>query len=97
MVRWHHRLSGHEFVQTPGDSEGQRSLVCCSPWAHKESDKLSTSTTIIGEMNEAIRTDETAKETSGKVGRLDTDKDRGRHKDRGMGRDWSIYLPKLFS
>lgn len=48
-------------------------------------------------MNEAIRTDETAKETSGKVGRLDTDKDRGRHKDRGMGRDWSIYLPKLFS
>ena len=23
MVGWHHRLSGHEFVQTPGDSEGQ--------------------------------------------------------------------------
>ena len=29
-------------------------------------------------MNEAIRTDETAKETSGKAGRLDTDKDTGR-------------------
>ena len=48
-------------------------------------------------MNEAIRIDETAKETSEKAGRLDTDKDRDRQKDRGMGRDWSIYLPKLFS
>ena len=31
MVRWHHRLNGHEFEQTPGDSEGQGSLGCCSP------------------------------------------------------------------
>ena len=23
MVGWHHRLSGHEAEQTPGDSEGQ--------------------------------------------------------------------------
>ena len=38
MVGWHHRLSGHEFEQTPGDSERQGSLVCCSPWGHKESD-----------------------------------------------------------
>ena len=30
MVGRHHRLSGHEFEQTPGDSEGQESLVCCS-------------------------------------------------------------------
>ena len=37
MVGWHHRLNGHEFEQTPGDSEGQRSLVCCSPWGRKES------------------------------------------------------------
>ena len=22
MVRWHHQLKGHEFEQTPGDSEG---------------------------------------------------------------------------
>ena len=36
MVRYHHQLSGHEFEQTPGDSEGQRSLVCCSPWGCKE-------------------------------------------------------------
>ena len=27
-----------ESQQTPGDSEGQGSLVCCSPWGHKESD-----------------------------------------------------------
>ena len=37
-VGWHHRLSGHEFEQTLGDSEGQGSLVCCSPWGHKEVD-----------------------------------------------------------
>ena len=23
---------GHEFEQTPGESEGQGSLACCSPW-----------------------------------------------------------------
>ena len=38
MVGWHHRLNGHEFEQTPGDGEGQRSLVSCSPWSCKESD-----------------------------------------------------------
>ena len=38
MVGWHHWLSGHEFEQTPGDSEGQESLACCSPWGCKESD-----------------------------------------------------------
>ena len=27
-----------EFEQTPGDSEGQGSLACCSPWGHKMSD-----------------------------------------------------------
>ena len=37
-VGWHHLLNGHEFEHTPGDSEGQESLVCCSPWAHKVSD-----------------------------------------------------------
>ena len=37
-VGWHHRLNGHEFEQTLGDSEGQGSLPCYSPWGHKESD-----------------------------------------------------------
>ena len=30
--------NGREFEQTPGDNEGQGSLVCCSPWGRKESD-----------------------------------------------------------
>ena len=38
MVGWHHRLNGLEFEQTQGDSEGQRSPVCCSPWGCKELD-----------------------------------------------------------
>ena len=39
MIGWHHQLNGHEFEQTPGDGEGQGSLVCCSPWGHKESNR----------------------------------------------------------
>ena len=38
MVGWHHRLNGHEFEQTPGVGDGQRSLECCSPLALKELD-----------------------------------------------------------
>ena len=38
MVEWHHQLNGHEFEQAVGDSEGQGSLVCCSPWGCEELD-----------------------------------------------------------
>ena len=38
MVGWHHQLNGHEFEETLGDSGGQRSLACCSPWGGQESD-----------------------------------------------------------
>ena len=38
MVGWHHWLNGHEFEQTPGDSEGPGSLVCCCLWGLRESD-----------------------------------------------------------
>ena len=38
MVRWYHRLNGHEFEQALGDGEGEGSLMCCSAWSHKESD-----------------------------------------------------------
>ena len=38
MVGWDHRLSGHQFEQTPEDSEGQGSLACCSPQHCKDSD-----------------------------------------------------------
>ena len=35
---WRQWLNEHEFEQASGDGEGQRSLVCCSPWGYKESD-----------------------------------------------------------
>ena len=38
MIVWQHRLKGRELEQTMGDSEGQGSLACCSPWGHKELD-----------------------------------------------------------
>ena len=38
MVGWLHQLNGHEFKQTPGDNEGQGSMMCCSPRGHKELD-----------------------------------------------------------
>ena len=39
-MRWLDGINdnGHEFEQTPGDSEGQGRLACCSPWGHRESD-----------------------------------------------------------
>ena len=36
MVGWHHKLD--EFEQALGVSDGQGSLVCCSPWSCKELD-----------------------------------------------------------
>ena len=42
MGRWHHWLNGHDSEQTPGDSEGQGTLVCCSPWGHKVGQDLTT-------------------------------------------------------
>ena len=38
MAGWHHQLNGNEFEQAPGDGEGQRSLMYCSPWGHKQLD-----------------------------------------------------------
>ena len=38
MAGWHHQLNGRMFGQAPGDADGQRSLGCCSPRSHKESD-----------------------------------------------------------
>ena len=38
MVGWHHKFNGHELGQTPGYGEGQRGLVNCSSWGHKELD-----------------------------------------------------------
>ena len=32
------KMAGYEFEQTLGESGGQGSLACYSPWGHKESD-----------------------------------------------------------
>jgi len=38
MIVWHHQVNGHEFEQTPRNSDGQGILASCSPWSHKELD-----------------------------------------------------------
>ena len=38
MVGWHQQLDGHEFEEALGVGDGQRSLMCCSPW-EAESDR----------------------------------------------------------
>ena len=56
MVGWHHQLNGHEFENALGDSEGQGSLECCSPWGHKELDtsvQLNT-TNMVGRQNHSV-------------------------------------------
>ena len=40
VIGWHYRPNGHEFEQTLGDSEGQGSLVCSSPWVTIELDTI---------------------------------------------------------
>ena len=33
MIGWQHQFNGHESGLTPGDSEGQGSVTCRSPWS----------------------------------------------------------------
>ena len=42
MVRWHHRLNGHEVEQTLGESEGQGDPACCISWGHRVGHALAT-------------------------------------------------------
>ena len=42
MIGWHHQLNGHDFEQTPGDSEGQESLACCSSESQRVGHNLAT-------------------------------------------------------
>ena len=37
VVGWYHQLDGYEFEQALGVGDRQGSLVCCSPWDHRES------------------------------------------------------------
>ena len=41
MVGLHHQLNGRESEKTLGDSEGQGSLSCCTPWGRKSQTWLS--------------------------------------------------------
>ena len=43
MVRWYHLLNGHQFEQTPGDTEEWGNLACCSPWGRSLSDETTKS------------------------------------------------------
>ena len=54
MVGWHHWLNGHEFKQTPGDSGGQGSLVCCSSWGHRVRHYLTTEQTTLYEWEQCL-------------------------------------------
>ena len=59
MVGWHHQLDGHEFKQAPGDGDGQESLVCCSPWGHKELDtteQLNNDDLLSNHLSSSIKT-----------------------------------------
>ena len=38
MVEVDHRLSGHEFEQTLGDTDGLGNLMCCRSRGYKEYD-----------------------------------------------------------
>ena len=42
MVGWHHTLTGQEFEQAQGGSEGQGSLSCCSSWCGRVGHNLVT-------------------------------------------------------
>ena len=52
MVVCLHWLNEHESEQTPGDSEGQGSLACCSLWGHRSelgtTEQLNNSSRIYG-------------------------------------------------
>ena len=48
-------LNGHGFEQTPGDSEGQGSLACCSPWGLRVERDFATEQQLeCWEKNEAL-------------------------------------------
>ena len=38
VVGQHYRLNAYDSEQTQGDCGGQKSVVCCSPWGHKNLD-----------------------------------------------------------
>ena len=41
VIGWHHRLNGHEFEQTSGDSKEWESMARCSPWGSRGQTRFS--------------------------------------------------------
>ena len=55
MFGWHRQCNGHGLGQTLGGGEGQRGLVCRSPWGCKELDmtwQLNNNSDIVDETAE---------------------------------------------
>ena len=48
---WYHWCNEHQFGETPGNGEGQRSLEYCSPWSLKEWDTTGRLYTITTKVN----------------------------------------------
>ena len=48
FIKVRHKLNGHEFEQTPGDSEGQGRLVSCGPWVFRAGQNLATEQQQLG-------------------------------------------------
>ena len=59
---WHHWLDQREFEQASGVGDGQGSLVCCSPWGHKELAQLSDWTELNWDLNPTNLGPETMKD-----------------------------------
>ena len=57
LVGWHQWLDGHEPEQARGVGDGQRSLVCCSPWGRNGSDteRLNWLTGTVARVGSRIR------------------------------------------
>ena len=55
MIGWHHGLNGHEFGQTLGVGDGQRSLACCDLRGRKESDTTERMNWTELEWNKAVK------------------------------------------
>ena len=51
MVGWYHCLNGNESEQILGDSEGQGSLVFCSPWGCRVRHDFATEKTLFSVAN----------------------------------------------
>ena len=65
MVGWHHWLSGPELGETPGDSEEQGGLVCCSWGVAKSQTRLGDWTTTYSNSHKQFL--ESFKKTSRKI------------------------------